>query len=99
MRRPAVLLASLSLLLASACTPPWSRTVVNPPSQGRYISETPTAAQLVGQLNATSQRLQSLECRDVWIEAKQGQQPVSLPGSMVCQRTDRSNRNFRLTAK
>src|SRR5437588_752126 len=35
MRRRAVLLASLSLLLASGCTPPWSRTVVNPPSQGR----------------------------------------------------------------
>lgn len=92
MRRLAVLLGFASLLLGSGCTPPWSTAVVNPPSQGRYISETPTAAQLVGQLNDTSQRIQTLECREVWIDAKQGHQPIGLPGVMLCQK----NKNFRM---
>jgi hypothetical protein len=95
MRRLALVLGCVALLLGTGCTPPWSKVVVTPPNQGRMISETPTAAQLVGQLNDTSQRIQTLECRDVWIEAKQGRQDVSLPGSMIC----RKNRDFRLMAK
>jgi hypothetical protein len=94
MRRLAVVLGLATLLVGGGCTPPWSNTV-NPSNQGRYISETPSAAQLVAQLNATSQRIQSLECRDVWIQAKQGHQPVDLPGALLCQK----NRNFRLTAR
>jgi hypothetical protein len=94
MRRLATVLGVTALLSPFGCTPPWSSTI-NPPTQGRYISETPTAAQLIGQLNGTSQRIQTLECRDVWIEAKQGHQDVSLPGSLMCQKS----RNFRLTAK
>jgi hypothetical protein len=85
-----------TLLLTVGCTPPWSN-VVNPPNrgQGRYISETPTAAQLVSQLNATSQRLRSLECRDVDIQAKQGHQTIDVLGIMMCQQP----RDFRITAK
>src|SRR5262245_43620548 len=95
MRRLALVFGFLTLLHGTGCTPPWSKAIVTPPNPGRYISETPTAAQLISQLNDTSQRIQMLECRDVWIDARQGRQDVSLPGSMVCQK----NRNFRLTAK
>jgi hypothetical protein len=85
-----------ALLLLTGCPPPFSTIGGNNhPTPNRYITETPSAAQLVNQLNATSQRIQSLECRDVWIEAKQGRQDVSLPGSMMC----RKNRDFRLTAR
>jgi len=83
-----------STLLLLGCTPPWSSTV-NPANQPRYISETPTAPQLVAQLNATSQRIQSLECRDVWIDAKQGHQPIGLPGAMICQK----GKSFRMTGR
>src|SRR5713101_7029170 len=82
-----------ALLLVMGCTPPWN-TVVNPPNQGRYISETPTAAQLVARLNATSERFQSLECRDVDIKAKLGHQTIDVLGSMICQK----QRDFRLKA-
>jgi hypothetical protein len=84
---------ALSALL-TGCTPPWS-SVVNPPKQAVYISQTPTAQQLVGQLNATSQRLKSLEFRDVDIQAKQGHQSIDVLGMMMCQ----PPRDFRLTAK
>jgi hypothetical protein len=83
-----------ALLLVTGCTPPWTNVVKPPQNQGRYISETPTAAQLVGQLNATSQRLRSLECRDVDIKAKQGHQTIDVLSSMICQKP----RDFRLKA-
>jgi hypothetical protein len=95
MRKLIPLVAFGILLLLTGC-PPFSNTVnPNDPSRGRVVTQTPTAPQLVAQLNATSQRLQSIECRDVWIDAKQGIQPVGLPGYMICQK----NRNFRLTGK
>ena len=88
------ILAFGTLLLAVGCTPPWS-SVVNPPKQATYMSQTPTAPQLVGQLNATSQRLRSLEFREVDIQAKQGHQSIDVLGMMMCQ----PPRDFRLTAK
>ncbi len=94
--RKVLTILGFSAVFLAGCTPPWSKAVVNPANdQGRFMSETPTAAQLVGQLNATAQRIQGIECRDVWIEARQGRQDVSLPGSMLCQQP----MNFRLTAK
>ena len=95
MRRLLPVIGFSAMLLLTGCPPPFSSSGPNPSNQGRYITETPSAAQLVNQLNATSQRIQALECRDVWIEAKQGRQDVSLPGSMMC----RKNRDFRLTAR
>jgi hypothetical protein len=91
MRRLFPYLGFVILLPSIGCTPPWSSTV-NPANQGRYVSETPTAPQLVAQLNATAQRIQTLECRDVWIDAKQGHQPIGLPGVMICQK----GKNFRM---
>jgi hypothetical protein len=87
-------LAFSTLLLLIGCTPPWS-SVVNPPKQPAYLSQTPTPAQLVAQLNATSQRLRSLECRDVDIQTKQGgQNPPDVLGTMMC----RAPMDFRLRA-
>lgn len=89
-----VVFVGIPLLAFTGCE--WGKTVLNPPSnQARVITQTPTSAQLVAQLNSTSQRIQSIECRDVWIEAQAGHQPVSLPGDMLCAK----NRNFRLMAK
>jgi hypothetical protein len=67
----------------------------NPPMQGRLPTDSPTAPQLVKYLNDNAARLQSLECRDLWIAAKQGGQAIDMPGLMVCQKP----RNFRLNAK
>jgi hypothetical protein len=45
-------------------------------------------------LNDNGDRLQSLECGDLWIDAQDNGQKVSLPGVMTCARP----RNFRLQA-
>jgi hypothetical protein len=95
MRRRLSAICFCTLLLLIGCTPPWS-SVVNPPKQnGAYLSQTPTPAQLVAQLNATSQRMRSLECRDVDISTKQGgQNPPDVLGVMLC----RAPMDFRLRA-
>jgi hypothetical protein len=94
MRRFLPAFAYCILLLLIGCTPPWS-SVVNPPKQSVYLSQTPTPAQLVAQLNATSQRMRSLECGDVDISTKQaGQNPPDVLGAMLC----RAPMDFRLRA-
>lgn len=58
--------------------------------------ETPTAQQLVAFLNNNGQRVQAIQCNQVSIDAKQGNQTApGLDGLMVCQKP----RNFRLKAK
>jgi hypothetical protein len=59
-------------------------------------TETPTAQQLVAYLNNNGQRVQAIQCNQVSIDAKQGNQTApGLDGLMVCQKP----RNFRLKAK
>lgn len=59
-------------------------------------SETPTAQQLVAYLNNNGARVQAIQCNQVAIDAKQGNQTApGLDGLMVCQKP----RNFRLKAK
>ncbi|NBY01078.1 MAG: hypothetical protein EBQ87_03710, partial [Planctomycetes bacterium] len=58
--------------------------------------ETPTSQQLVAYLNNNGQRVQAIQCNQVSIDAKQGNQTApGLDGLMVCQKP----RNFRLKAK
>lgn len=58
--------------------------------------ETPSAQQLVAYLNNNGQRVQAIQCNQVSIDAKQGNQTApGLDGLMVCQKP----RNFRLKAK
>lgn len=89
MRRLLLLAGFAAALLTTGCPPGNLR---NPPFQGRGPAETPKADQLVKYLNDNSARLQSVECRDLIIDAQQGSQPVGLTGMMVCQKP----RNFRL---
>lgn len=50
-------------------------------------SETPTAQQLVSYLNNNGQRVQAIQCNQVSIDAKQGNQTApGLDGLMVCQK-------------
>jgi hypothetical protein len=79
-----------AMLLLGGCTPN-----LRTPNQTRLPAETPTAAQLVKYLNDNSRKIQSIEAREVDIDAQQGNQPVGLQGAMVCQKP----RNFRLNAR
>ncbi|MFN5291781.1 MAG: hypothetical protein ACK5E4_16965 [Planctomycetia bacterium] len=64
--------------------------------QNRLPTENPTAQQLVTFLNTNSQKVQAVQCNQVSIDAKQGNQTApGLDGLMVCQKP----RNFRLKAK
>jgi hypothetical protein len=76
-----------ALLLLGGCSPS-----MRTPNQGRLPSETPTAAQLVKYLNDSSGKIQSIEVRDVFIDAQQDTKKVGLKGHMACQKP----RNFRL---
>jgi hypothetical protein len=55
----------------------------------------PTAEALVKYLNDNANRIQSIDCGDLDLDAKQGIEAVSLNGWMVCQKP----RNFRMGAK
>jgi hypothetical protein len=57
--------------------------------------ETPTAAQLVEYLNQNSQRIQSIQCTEMDLDCKQGNQPFGLRAKMSCERP----KNFRLQAE
>jgi hypothetical protein len=81
-----------AVLLLTGC-PPGSMRNQGIPT--RLPSDSVTAAQLVSLLNDNSRRLQTLECRNVDIDAQQGHQPVGLQGAMICQQ----KRNFRLNAR
>src|SRR5438309_1810849 len=63
---------------------------------GPIPTETPTAGQLVKYVNRNSEKIMVLECSDVTIDGKQGNQGApTIYGDMVCQKP----RNFRLQAK
>src|SRR5439155_23433913 len=63
--------------------------------QAHAPSGTPTAEQLVAYLNDNARRLQSIESRDVQLDASMKWETFGLTGVMVCQKP----RNFRLMAK
>lgn len=60
----------------------------------RVTSATPTSQELVAYLNDNARRLQSLDCRELDLQASQGNDTVGLMGKMVCQKP----RNFRMSA-
>lgn len=83
-------------LLIVGCHWPWmqnnQRSV---PPQAQAPTEAPTAAALVSFLNDNAQRVQSIDCRDLDLDARQGRQGVGLTGWMVCQKP----KNFRMSGK
>jgi hypothetical protein len=63
---------------------------------GQVFDQTPTAEQLVSYLNENSAKVQSLKCREVWLEGKQGTTTFpDVSGFMVCEKP----RNFRLQCR
>jgi hypothetical protein len=84
----------LGALLLAGCLPHNVRGGTGPDT-APVPAKTPDVPGLVSYLNDNAQRLQSLECRDVSIDARQGSQPIGLSGVMSCARP----RNFRLQAR
>src|SRR5579884_1893068 len=69
-----------------------------PPQAGpgpAVTGQTPSAEQLVNYLNYNARKVQGVQCNDVSIDCKQGNQGIGLEGLMAC----RKPREFRLTAK
>src|SRR5881227_838870 len=62
---------------------------------GRVSTATPTPAELVAYLNDNARRLQSIESREVQLDASMNGQPIGLVGMMVCQKP----KSFRLVAQ
>lgn len=92
--RYVTLAVGLGALLVAACNPLVQRHQ-GTGDQARTFTHTPTADQLVKYLNSNSQRIQGLECRNLFIDVKQGTQAVGLDAMMVCQKP----RNFRLMGR
>lgn len=81
------------LLLAGCNNWPHLRNTGTDP-QAKMPNAVPTATDLVNYVNDNSRRLQSLECRQLYLDATQGMQSIGLKGWLVCQKS----RNFRMTA-
>jgi hypothetical protein len=91
--RVGLALALLAPLLGGCGQSPIARDKLrnDPPPPDQKV-EVPD---LVRYLNDNAKRVQAVQSTRVAIDARQGRQPVSLDGMMVCQKP----RNFRLTAK
>lgn len=91
----ACLLPTAVCLLATGCSS-WPHTrgggPLNPTAKAP--SATPTAVELVNYLNDNARRVQSLECRELYLDASQRLQTIGLKGQLVCQKP----RNFRMVA-
>jgi hypothetical protein len=90
-----VLLVALLALPAGCNSWRHLRGPSNVGPQANAPSGNPTAEQLVAYLNDNARRLQSIECRDLQLDASMKWETVGLTGQMVCQKP----RNFRLVAR
>jgi hypothetical protein len=72
--------------------------VAGPGVTTRWVSNPPRADELVGSLNRNSQVLTSIEAKDAYIKAKQGDEAIDLVSYVACQRGARPGTppNFRL---
>ncbi len=86
MRRATYALVLGWLLLLGGCVLPWMKPGPNNNVQTPRPGEAPTAAELVSQLNQNAQRVQTVDCRELDLDAKQRLQSVGLSGWMVCQK-------------
>jgi hypothetical protein len=97
MRHVTRVLGLAVVLVAVGCSASkWG--MVRNPVQGPMSSETPSAAALVKYLGDNARQIQSLDCKDLTLDCKQGSgfkvNSVGLTGKMVCQKP----RSFRLAA-
>jgi hypothetical protein len=75
----------------------WPHVRQNGPATptARIPSAVPTSADLVAYLNDNADRMSSLECQSLFLDASHRMQTVGLTGQMVCQKP----RNFRMVAR
>jgi hypothetical protein len=95
MRRFLAVLPVAALLALIGCNhwPPRPDGNGPPPLFGSKAE--PKAGELVAYLNANSAKVSGLYCKNVYIDAKQGNQTVGMDGQMACEKS----RNFRMKAK
>jgi hypothetical protein len=86
----------LGFLLLAGCTNfPMMRSNPAPPPPAQVPNEVPSPESLIGYLNFYSQQVQSIDVKDLDLDARQDGQGAGLRGWLVCQKP----RNFRLVAK
>jgi hypothetical protein len=97
--RRALIGVALGLVGLSLGCDRWTRPNDHNP-MARTPAGTPKPEQLIAYMNANAQRIRSLECLNLDIDAKQEGQAVSLSGVMACQKTASSGLppNFRMQA-
>ena len=89
-------LVPATVLLLAGCTSwPHTRGDGKGPPAARVSTTVPTAADLVAYLNENARRMQTLECKDLMLDASHRLQTVGLVGQMACQKP----KNFRMVAK
>jgi hypothetical protein len=93
MRQITIALGFGALLFVTGC-PPFQKKS-NPDFQAQAPAATPTAAELVANLNDNARKVQSVGVRYLDIDCAQGVQSVGLRGWMYCQKP----KSFRMTAE
>ncbi|MGE3807570.1 MAG: hypothetical protein AB7K24_23140 [Gemmataceae bacterium] len=94
--RRAFVASSLGVVAATGCNNWPTLRQSNPFSgQAQVPQAVPTGAELASYLNQNSKRIQSLEVRELNMDASQRLQTIGLQGQMICQKP----RNFRLSAR
>jgi hypothetical protein len=96
MRNLALTFAMGTMFLLTGCSGSGSKWgfLRNSPDQPRITAEKPSSAQLVEYLNRNAQQIQSIECTDLDLDVKAGNQPFGMQAMMAC----RKGKNFRLKA-
>jgi hypothetical protein len=88
-----IALSAGALILLSGCNSfPWSRGNTPPPQAAQAPSAAPSKEAVIAYLNDNAQRVESIQCKEMDIVAKQGTQSVGLRATMVCAKP----RGFRL---
>lgn len=88
--------SSLGFVAATGCNNWPHLRQANPFQPQQQVSQAvPTGAELAGYLNNNSRRIQSLEVRELHVDASQRLQSIGMLGMMVCQKP----RNLRLSAR
>src|SRR5262245_32557872 len=95
MRTFMVVLGFGALLLMTGCPPGGGRNPFIRPTSNPINRPDPTADTLIGEINQNAKLMQSVESRDLSIQASAGIQTIGLQGAISAQKP----KNFRLQAK
>ncbi len=92
--RQVKIVLGLTVLYLAGCSGASKWGFVHTPRPEPAVGPAPTSAALVNYLNDNARRLQSVQCRELDLDCREGVQSVGLRGQMVCQKP----RNFRMSA-